>query len=907
MKRFFLLLTMLVSLMMANIYSQTSKSFHYQAVLRDNSGFAIANATLNLRISIHQSTALGTQVYSEVQSAVTNEFGLISVALGEGITSDSLGKIDWSAGPYYLQIEIDKDKTGTYIPMGSSELLSVPYAMFAYSGNQGLQGIIGPKGDSGQMGPQGPAGTGLNNRGDWVARTYQPGDYVFDYKSASDSTISMWILNGSVAYNSTQRPYNDLSNWIQFTAPKGEQGATGPIGPQGTQGPQGNAGATGTIGPQGPKGDKGDTGVTGPVGTTSWKDSTNLVSTTNKVRVGPGYGYGMLAVQGNSAVTDTVLFEVKDKLGRTVFAVYEDGAAVYINEGAKGARGGFAVGGRRPGKGSFMVDDIMRVTKDSVRIYINDTAMHKGARSGFSVGGRSPSKGLINDYFEITPDSTRIYINDVAGVKGSRGGFAVGGRTPTKGMKNEYLHVSADSVRIYIIDNALTKGARGGFAVGGRTPAKGLGNYLFSMNYDSTRIVTRDVAKGFGIRTMDASNLNKFMDISDLNSFIGHQSGGNNKLDTVNKFGIYNTFMGYQTGLQNVTGFSNVFIGYKSGYSSSSGVQNVFIGDNSGYFNNVGNWNTFLGNQSGQSNTSGSNNVFLGSYAGNKNAKGTSNVFVGTGAGFTLNGDGTTTGNQNTFLGSGAGRKNTTGNLNVNIGYNSAYNTATGNSNVIIGANAGQSSTTGTGNVFIGANAGYFESRSNKLHIANAISDSTTALIFGDFASKKLRFNANVGISCLPTSYGLQLPTTAGNAGTGQAYSWLSTSDARIKSEIIDLSYGIETILQLKPVRYRIHSADLAGGNLVINDKESVPSIGLIAQDVYSVIPEAVGKPINDREELWSIDYNRLVPVLIKALQEENALANHQSDEINSLKTEMKKLEDNFSELNKIIQSKQTK
>jgi hypothetical protein len=268
-----------------------------------------------------------------------------------------------------------------------------------------------------------------------------------------------------------------------------------------------------------------------------------------------------------------------------------------------------------------------------------------------------------------------------------------------------------------------------------------------------------------------------------------------------------------------------------------------------------------------------------------------------------MNGDGSTTGNNNTFVGSGSGRKNTTGNLNVNIGYNSAYNTGTGSSNVIIGANAGLSSTTGSGNVFIGANAGYFEVRSNKLHIANSITDSTTALVFGDFATKKLRFNANVGINCLPTTFALQLPTTANNAGTGQAYSWQSTSDARIKSQIVDLTYGLDVILQLKPVKYQIHSCDIVDGNIILHN-ESQPSIGLLAQDVYTLVPEAVSKPSNEKTELWSIDYNRLVPVLVKALQDENQLATSQSEEIKSLKSEVKKLQQQFEELTKLVQTK---
>lgn len=85
----------------------------------------------------------------------------------------------------------------------------------------------------GATGPQGPAGTGLNNRGDWTARTYYPGDYVF--ASGTTASSSMWIvkLETGQEHISTQEPKLEPSWWIEFEAPQGEQGPAGPAGADG--------------------------------------------------------------------------------------------------------------------------------------------------------------------------------------------------------------------------------------------------------------------------------------------------------------------------------------------------------------------------------------------------------------------------------------------------------------------------------------------------------------------------------------------------------------------------------------------------------------------------------------------------------------------------------------------------
>ncbi|MGB9746303.1 MAG: hypothetical protein ACPLXM_05185 [Bacteroidales bacterium] len=131
--------------------------------------------------------------------------------------------------------------------------------------------------------------------------------------------------------------------------PKGDKGDTGPQGPQGNPGPQGPAGPQGPQGiqgPVGPKGDKGDPGPPGPAGTSLWDSAVNVIWTGKKVGVGTSDPNGKLVVMGEPTTNiDTALFEVKDKSGRPVFSVYEEGVKFLLkDDNLTGKRGDLLYG-----------------------------------------------------------------------------------------------------------------------------------------------------------------------------------------------------------------------------------------------------------------------------------------------------------------------------------------------------------------------------------------------------------------------------------------------------------------------------------------------------------------------------------------------------------------------------------
>ena len=123
MKKFYSVIIWIVAALAT--MAQAPDGFKYQAVLRDGSGEIKTNTDVEIEISILQGSASGSAVYTETHDATTNSHGLITLNIGNGSTADNLGTIDWSNGPYFIKVSVD----GTV--MGTSQLLSVPYAMYA--------------------------------------------------------------------------------------------------------------------------------------------------------------------------------------------------------------------------------------------------------------------------------------------------------------------------------------------------------------------------------------------------------------------------------------------------------------------------------------------------------------------------------------------------------------------------------------------------------------------------------------------------------------------------------------------------------------------------------------------------------------------------------------------------------
>ena len=380
---------------------------------------------------------------------------------------------------------------------------------------------------------------------------------------------------------------------------------------------------------------------------------------------------------------NTPIFEIKNDLGQTVFAVYPGGVKIFVDDQQlKATGGGFTVG--RIGTEKVTGNEIFSVNPNDVRVYIDETTGLKATGGGFTVGRIGTEKATANDYFSVQPNDVRVILNDATGLKATGGGFTVG-------------------------------------RIGTEKAADGEENFL-SVTPDSTRVhVSETSTSGFAVGKLGVEGTSNFLDLTQDNYFIGHDVATN--IST----GKLNSVFGYQAGYSLTTGSDNIFIGNRAGYSTGAS----FTG---------GNENIFIGNEAGYNTTTPVRNVFIGHEAGRENVIGQYNTYVGNQAG--RNGKGY----YNTILGGLAASTNDFGNSNVIIGY-VAGNQMVSARNVMIGQGAGyNNSSTEGGNVLIGAYAGErLADRNNILAIDTRIGNNTihSPLIYGEFDNKGVAINDN--------------------------------------------------------------------------------------------------------------------------------------------------------------------
>ncbi|MBE0646499.1 MAG: DUF1566 domain-containing protein [Bacteroidales bacterium] len=119
-------------ILVSGIFAQTPEKLSYQSVIRNSDGTLVETSIVGVQISILQTTVSGLLVFQETHTVTTNENGLATLEIGGGTpVTGTFSAIDWSAGPYFLKTETDPAGGTSYTIAGTSELLGVPYALYA--------------------------------------------------------------------------------------------------------------------------------------------------------------------------------------------------------------------------------------------------------------------------------------------------------------------------------------------------------------------------------------------------------------------------------------------------------------------------------------------------------------------------------------------------------------------------------------------------------------------------------------------------------------------------------------------------------------------------------------------------------------------------------------------------------
>lgn len=606
--------------------------------------------------------------------------------------------------------------------------------------------------------------------------------------------------------------------------------------------------------------------------------------------------------------TEDALFEVKRLDGSTVFAVYNEGVRVYVEDQVKGVKGGFAVGGYTSGKG--ITDEYLRVTPDSLHVYSRDNVRiyldenkNKGMKGGFAVGGYTEGKADAYSYFHLDP--LNYFIGQDAG------------KSNTTGQYNSFFGFQAGYYND-VGDNNFFQGYQSGY-------------------HNTTGYNNIFIGKNTGYENVSGTD----------NVFIGVEAGRDNKT------GILNTFVGHQAGLLADSGRYNTLVGFWAGYNLYGGHLNTFIGAHAGHFAETGElntvvgayagsekdfgWhNTFIGMRSG-SNNEGDGNTMLGSFAGVNNETGKYNVIVGNSAGEYSKGDHNVyigesaglfdEGSSNVFLGSGAGANNKRSHrlfienwdadsasaliygefdndilrFNGMVGINTqpveplhVYGNVKVDGMLYSGmpveamgfrtpsAFGASSEFTETGNFIAFGDPGISED-------FIGYSDNTFWLLDspegGDTEHPNLSVGGHLDVSKDLNVTGLvKFPGVEAGGGSydlridPDGMLQVDASDIRLKTRFTELVNPLQKVLSMKAYTFSWR-----------DDDEQSRDIGFIAQEVMKVLPEAVyTHPGNG---MMGINYSRIPALLVEAMKEQQQIIEEKDREIQELKARLETIE----------------
>jgi len=338
------------------------------------------------------------------------------------------------------------------------------------------------------------------------------------------------------------------------------------------------------------------------------------------------------------------------------------------------------------------------------------------------------------------------------------------------------------------------------------------------------------------------------------------------------------------------TDSNNTAVGFNAGLSVTTGVRNTLIGGGAGDVLTDADFNVALGDFALSSDTLGSKSVAIGSRAlitqNFTTAADSNNTAVGFDAGVAL-----TTGQNNTFIGATAGDSVTTAANNTFVGAFCGSTTQTGAQNTAMGVTALNAGTAGNGNCAFGSGA--LEACTDELNTAIG-QDAGTNVTSG---SNNTFLGVNAGVTGSP---GGNFTTGSnvvviGNQSIGAAHiqvDWTVASDQRDKTDFTDLDLGLDFVKALAPVTYkwdkRSNYGDRTAADYDLLDqtpdgthKEDWLDIGFKAQEVQA-LEEAAGYTTAAKKNLtvstsddgkqMGLQYSKFVPILVKAMQEQNAL-----------------------------------
>ncbi len=275
-------------------FAQAPEGFKYQAVMRDVNSNILNNQAVGVQLTILQYLPTGTAVYTETFTPSTNGYGLVNLEIGTGTTTDDFTTIDWANGPFFIQTAIDITGGTSYATMGTSQLMSVPYALYAKNSGSSTPGPVGPAGATGANGANGAIGAdgadgapgtngtngtnGANGTNGVDGAVGAPGSNGTNGTNGVDGAAGTNGADGDSAYDEWLNQGNVGSEAVFIASLQGTDGTNGTDGVDGAVGAPGSNGTNGTNGTNGIDGAAGTNGADGDSAYDEWLNQGNVGS-----------------------------------------------------------------------------------------------------------------------------------------------------------------------------------------------------------------------------------------------------------------------------------------------------------------------------------------------------------------------------------------------------------------------------------------------------------------------------------------------------------------------------------------------------------------------------------------------------------------------------------------------------
>ena len=855
-----------------DVLAQSPESINYQAVIRDSNGAILANQSVGLRVAILQGSATGVATYQETFNTTTSAFGLVALKIGTGtVAVGTFSEIDWANGPFFVETALDATGGTSYSVMGTSELLSVPFALHAKTAETAINDLV----DDADANPTNEIELPTGGTDGQVLKTDGNGSYTWVNQTAdTDTQLDETAVDGFVANNGYLTAEVDGSITNEIELPTG--GTDGQVLKT-----DGSGGYTWVNQTADTDTQLDETTVDGFVANNGYLTAEVDGSITNEIELPTGGtdgqvlktdGSGSYTWVDQTADTDTQLDEtaVDGFVANNGYLTTEvDGSITNEIELPTGGTDGQVL--KTDGSGSYTwVDQATADADKDTKIQVEESADEDIIR--FDVAGTERWK-MKGARLEAMNTGQSIFIGEGAGqnddlsnnyniyIGNNSGKLGTTSSTQNVAIGRDALSANTASINTAVGDVALKDNTTGsGNSAFGRmaltSNTTGFDNNAFgsSAMMNST---TGFLNSAFGSFALSGANTGQRNAAFGGSALSANTSGSFNTAVGVlsmvnNTVGTRNTVVGNDALTFNVAGSNATAIGYRAmqyadntstpftnynvamGYealrgsttaSANTGNRNTAIGYQSMLNNTSGGLNTGIGYYTLTVNTTGVNNVANGSSALSKNTTGSGNTAVGSGA-LSRNIDGSgnnamgnislnlnTSGEYNNGFGNNSLYSNTTGSNNIAMGQASLLGNTTGNDNVAIGKYAG-SIGNGSGNIFLGSSAGRNETTSNKLYIEN--SNSTTPLIYGDFATDSLKVFGTLSVGdeyTLPAADGTanQVITTD---GSGNA-SWQTAMGADDKNilngTVVPITEGVNGDFYINTTTSDIYGPKSAG------------------------------------------------------------------------------------------------